>query len=263
MHFGVREHAMGAIVNGMALHGGVIPYGATFLVFSDYMRSALRIAAIMEANTTWVLTHDSIGVGEDGPTHQPVEHVMSLRAIPDLAVIRPADANETAVAWKIAIERPGPVALALTRQKLPILDVETHPVLEGATHGGYVLADAEGDLDLVLIATGSEVALAMDAREALQEEGFGVRVVSMPCMEIFEEQPRQYIDEVLPTDVPKVAIEAGVTLGWERWTGCKANVIGIDHFGASAPGDEVFERFGFTVQNVVNKAMALLEKREA
>ncbi|MFW5867184.1 MAG: transketolase [Armatimonadota bacterium] len=259
MHFGVREHAMGAIVNGMALHGGVIPYGATFLVFSDYMRSALRIAAIMGANTTWVFTHDSIGVGEDGPTHQPIEHVMALRSIPDLAVIRPADANETAVAWQIAIERPGPVALALTRQNLPTLDLDTYPVREGAPKGAYVLADAEGDLQLVLVATGSEVALAMDARDKLQEKGVGVRVVSMPCMEIFEEQPREYIDQVLPVDVPKIAIEAGITLGWERWTGCKANCIGIDRFGASAPGDELMERFGFTIDNVVERAMALLE----
>lgn len=258
MHFGVREHAMGAIVNGMALHGGVIPYGATFLVFSDYMRPALRLSAIMSADAHWVFTHDSIGVGEDGPTHQPIEHVMSLRAIPNLAVIRPADANETAIAWKLAIERQSPVALALTRQNLPILDPETTPVREGAMRGAYVLAEAEGDLRLVIIATGSEVALAMDAREALQAKGIGVRVVSMPCMEIFEEQPPHYITEVLPADVPKMAIEAGVTLGWERWTGCNGNVIGLDRFGASAPGDEVFEKLGFTVENVVERATALL-----
>ncbi len=259
MHFGVREHAMGGIVNGMALHGGVIPFGATFLVFSDYMRASLRLSGIMNADTHWVFTHDSIGVGEDGPTHQPVEQVMSLRAMPNMAVIRPADANETAIAWKLAIERQSPVALALTRQKLPIFDVESYPVREGATRGGYVLAEAEGDLQLVLIATGSEVELAMDARDALQEQGIGVRVVSMPCMEIFEEQTPEYIADVLPTDVPTMSIEAGVTLGWERWTGCKANCIGIDHFGASAPGDEVFEQFGFTVENVVEKAMALLD----
>ncbi|NLO07328.1 MAG: transketolase, partial [candidate division WS1 bacterium] len=234
MHFGVREHAMGAIVNGMALHGGVIPYGATFLVFADYMRPALRLSAIMSADAHWVFTHDSIGVGEDGPTHQPIEHVMSLRAIPDLAVIRPADANETAIAWKLAIERQSPVALALTRQNLPILDPAQYPVREGAMKGAYVLANAEGDLQLVLIATGSEVALALEAREALQAEGIGTRVVSMPCMEIFEEQPSHYINEVLPIDTPKVSIEAGVTLGWERWTGCSANCIGIDRFGASA-----------------------------
>ncbi|MGI5819092.1 MAG: transketolase [Armatimonadota bacterium] len=259
MRFGVREHAMGAIVNGMALHGGVIPYGATFLVFSDYMRAALRLSAIMNADAHWVFTHDSIGVGEDGPTHQPIEHVMSLRAIPNMAVIRPADANETVIAWKLAIERQSPVALALTRQNLPIMDLETYPVREGAVRGGYVLAEAEGELQLVLIATGSEVALAMDAREALQEKGVGVRVVSMPCMEIFEEQTAEYIAQVLPIDVPKIAIEAGVSLGWERWTGCKANVIGLDHFGASAPGDVLMEQFGFTVENVVERAMALLD----
>lgn len=259
MHFGVREHAMGAIVNGMALHGGVIPYGATFLVFSDYMRPALRLSAIMNADAHWVFTHDSIGVGEDGPTHQPVEHVMSLRAMPNMAVIRPADANETAIAWKLAIERQSPVALALTRQKLPIMDLEVHPVREGALKGAYVLAEADGDVDLILIATGSEVSLAMEARAALQQQGAGVRVVSMPCMEIFEEQPRHYIDEVLPLDVPKIAIEAGATLGWERWTGCKGNVIGLDRFGASAPGDEVFEKLGFTVEHIVEKAMALLD----
>ncbi len=260
MHFGVREHAMGAIVNGMALHGGVIPYGATFLVFADYMRPALRLSAIMSADAHWVFTHDSIGVGEDGPTHQPIEHVMSLRAIPDLAVIRPADANETAIAWKLAIERQSPVALALTRQNLPILDPAQYPVREGAMKGAYVLANAEGDLQLVLIATGSEVALALEAREALQAEGIGTRVVSMPCMEIFEEQPSHYINEVLPIDTPKVSIEAGVTLGWERWTGCSANCIGIDRFGASAPGEVVFEKLGFTVENVVATAKALLER---
>ncbi|MFW6157057.1 MAG: transketolase-like TK C-terminal-containing protein, partial [Armatimonadota bacterium] len=263
MHFGVREHAMGAIVNGMALHGGVIPYGATFLVFSDYMRPALRLSAIMNADAHWVFTHDSIGVGEDGPTHQPIEHVMSLRTMPNMAVIRPADANETAIAWKLAIERQSPVAMALTRQKLPILDPETTPVREGAMKGAYVLAEAEGDLDIVLIATGSEVALALDARNALQEKGVGVRVVSMPCMEIFKEQPLHYINEVLPPDVPRIAIEAGVALGWERWTGCKDNVIGLDRFGASAPGDEVMDKLGFNVDNVVERAMALLQTREA
>ncbi len=258
LHFGVRELAMGAIVNAMALHGGVIAYGATFLVFSDYMRPALRLSAIMNADAHWVFTHDSIGVGEDGPTHQPIEHVMSLRAIPNLAVIRPADANETAMAWKLAIERQSPMAFSLTRQNLPTLDPEKTDVLAGTLRGAYVLADAEGDLRLILLATGSEVALAMDAREALQAQGIGVRVVSMPCMEIFEEQPAEYIAEVLPADVPKMSIEAGITLGWERWTGCKGNAIGLDRFGASAPGDEVFEKFGFTVENVVAKAMALL-----
>ncbi|MGC9319891.1 MAG: transketolase [Armatimonadota bacterium] len=259
MHFGVREHAMGAMVNGMALHGGVIPYGATFLVFSDYMRPALRLSALMDADTHWVFTHDSIGVGEDGPTHQPVEHVMSLRVMPNMAVIRPADANETAIAWKLAIERHSPVALALTRQKLPVLDPERYPVREGALRGGYVLAEAEGGLQVILVATGSEVALALQAREALEERGVGARVVSLPCWEIFEEQPEHYIEEVLPAGVPVLAIEAGSRLGWERWVGEDGDVIGMDRFGASAPGDEVMAHLGFTVENVVERALRLVE----
>lgn len=259
LRFGVREHAMGAIVNGMALHGGVIPYGATFLVFSDYMRAALRLSALMGCNSTWVFTHDSIGVGEDGPTHQPVEQVMSLRLIPNMTVIRPADANETAAAWKIAIERQGPVALALSRQKLPTLDPKQYPVREGALRGGYVLAEAEGDVQLVLIATGSEVALALEARRALQAEGIATRVVSLPCWEVFAEQGEDYIAEVLPPDLPKLAIEAGVSLGWERWVGAKGDVIGLDRFGASAPGDIVMEKLGFNVNHVVERAKALVK----
>ncbi len=259
LHFGVREHGMGAIVNGMALHGGVLPYGATFLVFSDYMRGSLRLSAIMGCNSTWVFTHDSIGVGEDGPTHQPVEHVMSLRAIPGMTVIRPADANETAVAWKIAIERPGPVALALSRQKLPVLDPERYPVRTGALRGGYVLAEAESDAQVILIATGSEVALALEARAVLQAEGIGARVVSLPCWEVFAQQGKDYIRSVLPADVPRLAIEAGVTLGWERWVGADGDIIGLDRFGASAPGDTVMEKLGFTVENVVARARALVE----
>jgi len=259
MHFGVREHAMGGIVNGMALHGGVIPYGATFLVFSDYMRPAIRLSALMGADVHWVFTHDSIGVGEDGPTHQPVEHLMSLRTIPNLAVIRPADANETAVAWRIAVERRGPVAMALTRQKLPILDAERYPVREGAARGGYVLAEADGDLHVILVATGSEVSLALEAREVLQAEGIGTRVVSLPCWEVFEEQGAEHIDRVLPAGVPKLAIEAGVTLGWERWVGQDGDVIGLDRFGASAPGGTLMEKMGFSVGNVVERAKRLLE----
>ncbi|MEA3402822.1 MAG: transketolase [Armatimonadota bacterium] len=259
MHFGVREHAMAAMVNGMALHGGVIPFGATFLVFSDYMRPSLRLSALMDADTHWVFTHDSIGVGEDGPTHQPVEQLMSLRVMPNMAVIRPADANETAIAWKLAIERQSPVAMALTRQKLRVLDPERYPVRQGALRGGYVLAEAEGDLQVILVATGSEVALALEAREALQERGVGARVVSLPCWEIFEEQPEQYIDEVLPAGVPTLAIEAGSGLGWERWVGGHGDVIGLERFGASAPGDEVMAHLGFSVQNVVERAMTLVE----
>ncbi len=259
IRFGVREHAMGAVVNGMALHGGVLPYGATFLIFSDYMRPALRLSALMNADTHWVFTHDSIGVGEDGPTHQPVEHLMSLRSMPNMTLIRPADANETAIAWRLAIERQGPVALALTRQSLPVLDPEHYPIHEGCMKGGYVLADADGEIRLVIIATGSEVALALEAREALQQEGIGTRVVSMPSMEIFEEQTSDYITEVLPPDAPRLAIEAGSSLGWERWTGSRANVIGLERFGASAPGDEVMRQLGFTVENVVERARRLLD----
>jgi len=257
-HFGVREHGMGAIVNGMALHGGVIPYGATFLVFSDYMRGSVRLSAIMGCDSTWVFTHDSIGVGEDGPTHQPVEQVMSLRLIPNLTVFRPADANETAIAWRLAIERPGPAALALSRQKLPTLDPEQYPVREGALRGAYVLAEATGGRPrVIIIATGSEVALALEAREALQADGIATRVVSMPCWEIFAEQPEAYRAEVLPPDIPKLAVEAGATLGWERWVGDGGDVIGIDRFGASAPGDTVMDKLGFNVPNVVARARRL------
>lgn len=258
MRFGVREHAMGAIVNGMALHGGVIPYGATFFVFADYMRAAVRLSAIIDARSLWVFTHDSIGVGEDGPTHQPIEQLMSLRVMPNMTVIRPADANETATAWRIAIERSSPVAMALSRQNLPVLDPDHYPVLEGSLKGGYTLADAEGELRIILIATGSEVGLALEARDALHERGIGTRVVSMPCMEIFEEQTCEYIGEVLPGGTPKLAIEAGSSLGWERWTGCRGSVIGLDHFGASAPGGELMKQYGFTVENVVERALSLL-----
>ncbi|MCD6360941.1 MAG: transketolase [Armatimonadetes bacterium] len=256
LHFGVREHAMGAIVNGMALHGGVIPYGATFLVFSDYMRGAVRLSALMGCRCIWVFTHDSIGVGEDGPTHQPVEQVMSLRAIPGLRVFRPADANETAVAWLTALEYDGPTALALTRQKLPILDPGKYPVAN-AERGGYVLSEAEGDPDLVIIATGSEVSLALEAQEALRGRGIAARVVSMPCWEIFREQPEEYRASVLPPNAPRLAIEAGVTMGWREWVGDAGEVIGLDRFGASAPGPVVMEKFGFTVDNIVERALAL------
>jgi transketolase len=255
LHFGVREHAMGAIANGIALHGGAIPYTATFLVFSDYMRPTLRLAALMGTHVIFVFTHDSIGMGEDGPTHQPVEHLMSLRAIPGLTVIRPADANETAAAWQVAVERKGPVVLAFSRQTLPVLDAEHHPVFEGVPRGAYVLAEAETcDPEIVLIATGSEVHLALEARKELEAEGIGTRVVSMPSWELFEEQDEGYRQQVLPSEVPRLAIEAGATQGWCRYA---YDVIGLDRFGASAPGATVLEELGFNLNNVVTRAHAL------
>jgi transketolase len=259
IHFGVREHVMGAIVNGMALHGGVIPYGATFLIFSDYLRPALRLAAIQEAHSLFIFTHDSIGVGEDGPTHQPVEQIMSLRLIPGLMVYRPADANETAQCWKLMVERREPALIALTRQNLPTLDVEQYPVRQGVPKGAYTLSEPEADPQVILLATGSEVSLAMAAQQALAAESIRARVVSMPCWELFEAQPACYQQEVLPPRVPKVAIEAGVTTGWQRWVGSDGAVIGLDHFGASAPAKTVFKEFGFTVENVVATAKGLLE----
>ncbi len=257
-HFGVREHGMGAIVNGMAIHGGLIPYGATFMVFSDYMRGSVRLSAIMECKSIWVFTHDSIGVGEDGPTHQPIEHVMALRTIPNLMVLRPADSNETAIAWKMALQYRGPSVLALTRQKLPNLDMDKYPVAD-AMKGAYVLSDA-ANAQVVLIATGSEVALAMEAQEALAAQGVAARVVSMPCWEAFRAQSDDYRASVLPSDLPKLAIEAGVTLGWHEWVGSDGDVIGIDHFGASAPGPKLMEEYGFTVENVVERALALVNR---
>lgn len=261
IHFGVREHAMGTIVNGMAQHGGVIPYGATFLVFSDYMRPALRLGCMMNASSIFVFTHDSIGVGEDGPTHQPVEQLMSLRTIPNMTVLRPADANETAEAWRIAIKRNGPVALVLTRQKLPVLAPEKYPIAEGCRKGGYVLAEAQGARpEVILIATGSEVSLALEARQKLADQDVQCRVVSMPSWELFEEQSDAYRQRVLPTEVPKLAIEAGATLGWHRYVGVDGKVIGLDRFGASAPGEVVMKKLGFNVDNVVETARALLQR---
>ncbi|MBU0514035.1 MAG: transketolase, partial [Proteobacteria bacterium] len=260
IHFGVREHVMGSMVNGMALHGGVRPYGGTFLVFADYMRPAIRLAALMDIPSIFVFTHDSIGVGEDGPTHQPVEQAMSLRVIPNLAVIRPADANETAAAWKMALERRSPTALLLTRQKLPVLDPTRFDTTGGLARGGYVLVEGTARPDLILIASGSEVHLALAAADQLAEQGRRVRVVSLPCFELFEAQPKTYRDDVLPPTVTaRLAIEAGVTLGWERYVGESGDVLGLDRFGASAPGGVVFQNLGFTVDNVVARALALLD----
>ncbi len=261
LHFGVREHAMGTMVNGLALHGGLIPYGSTSLIFSDYMRPALRLAALMEVHSLFVFTHDSIGLGEDGPTHQPVEQLMSLRAMPGMTLFRPADANETAEAWRIAVTCRGPVAMALTRQDVPVLDAKRLPVRKGVPFGAYVLAEAEGAAPaVILIASGSEVHLALAAREKLAAQGVFARVVSMPSWELFEEQTPEYRAQVLPTTVPKVAIEAGATLGWCKYVGAGGVAIGVDRFGASAPGKVVFEKLGFNVENVVNQVLRLLEK---
>jgi transketolase len=260
VHYGVREHAMASMANGMAYHGGVRPFVATFFCFSDYMRPAVRLAAINELPVVFVWTHDSIALGEDGPTHQPVEHLMSLRAIPHLAVVRPADATETAAAWRAALEhRGGPVGLVLTRQKLPVLDRAS--ARGDLSRGAYVLAEASGGKPrLILIATGSEVALAVDARKALEAEGIPTRVVSMPCWEFFGKQPVEYRESVLPPDVrARLSIEAGVTLGWHKYVGDKGGSIGLDRFGASAPGEIVLRELGFTVEHVVRYAKDLLK----
>jgi transketolase len=266
--FGVREHAMGAIVNGLALHGGIVkPFGSTFLIFSDYMRPAIRLSALMGLPVVWVFTHDSIGLGEDGPTHQPVEQCMSLRAIPNLWVMRPADANETAAAWKVALERSdGPTAILLTRQAVPVLERPAAVGAAGVERGAYVLWDSrdtepgKGTLDLVLIATGSEVWISLHAARELARE-LTVRVVSMPCWELFAAQPREYRDHVLPPEARRrLAVEAGVSLGWERWTGDEGAALCLDRFGASAPGTAVLERLGFTPSNVAARARALLSQ---
>jgi len=260
--FGVREHAMAAAVNGMALHGGVISFGATFLIFSDYMRPAIRLAALMNAPSTFIFTHDSIGLGEDGPTHQPVEHLMSLRMIPGLAVFRPADANETAAAWASALEMRGPRALVLTRQALPVLEGDRARVHAGVAKGAYIVADSgHGKAAVVLIATGSEVHLAMAARAELSKRGIGTRVVSMPCWELFRAQSPRYRASVLPKSARKVAIEAGATPGWREWVGDRGAVIGLDRFGASAPGSVAMEKLGFTVEHVVETVLSTLGKR--
>jgi len=261
LHFGVREHAMGAIANGLAVHGGFVPYGATFLIFSDYMRPAIRLAALMGLHVVHVFTHDSVALGEDGPTHQPIEQLASLRAIPNLDVIRPADANETAVAWKVALEtKRRPVLLALTRQNVPTLDRTRYASADGLRRGAYVLSDArDGKPVLILIASGSEVGLIVEAANRLQADGIAVRCVSMPSWELFEAQPQSYRDTVLPPDLTaRLAVEMGATQGWRRYVGERGDVLGIDHFGASAPAGKLLQEFGFTVDNVVHRAKALL-----
>lgn len=261
MRFGVREHAMGSILNGMSLHGGLRPYGATFLIFSDYMRPAIRLAALMKLQIIYVFTHDSIGLGEDGPTHQPIEHLASLRAIPNLTVIRPCDANETAQAWKAALtNQNGPTALALTRQGLPTLDRNTLAAADGLQRGGYILSDPDaGPAQVILIASGSEVSIALKAASQLSTRNVAARVVSMPSWELFDDQPEDYRRKVLPPETPlRVAVEAGSRQGWSRYVGLSGAVVGLDHFGASAPSGVLYEKFGITVENVVEKALALL-----
>jgi transketolase len=258
--WGIREHGMGAAMNGMALHGGVIPFGATFLVFSDYMRPSIRLAALMKLHTRYIYTHDSIGLGEDGPTHQPVEQLAALRAIPQLAVFRPADANEVRECWKAALEWDGPAALALTRQNVPVLDRSAVASAEKAARGAYTLREAGGGgPDVILVATGSEIEIALGAADVLEQEGSSVRVVSMPCWELFEQQDASYQQEVLPRDVAaKVVVEAGIRQGWDRWVGNDAAFVTIEQFGASAPYQQLYEKYGITVERVVAEAQRLL-----
>ncbi len=260
-HFGVRENAMGSIVNGLALHGGVIPYGGTFLVFSDYMRPAVRISALSHIPSIWVYTHDSVGVGEDGPTHQPIEHLAALRAIPELVVLRPSDANETAQAWAYAVQhRDGPTALALTRQTLPILDRELYSSADGLKQGAYVLADlGDQEPEVLLMASGSEVDLIVKAGERLAAEGVNLRLVSFPSWELFREQSKSYQDQVLPPAIRKrIAVEAGISQGWREWVGDGGTILAIDRYGASAPAGKIFEEYGFTVENVIKLTGELL-----
>jgi transketolase len=262
VHFGIREHAMGAMMNGMALHGGVIPYGGTFLIFSDYMRPAIRLAGLMKQQAIYVFTHDSIGLGEDGPTHQPVEQLSALRCIPNLLVIRPADSNETAEAWKVAIkQRTGPTALVLTRQKLPLIDRTRSGAASGVARGAYVLMDsASGPPRAVIIASGSEVEIALKARELLAADRVGVRVVSMPCHELFARQTAEYRDSVLPKTVRRVAIEAAHPMSWYRWVGSDGVIVGIDHFGASAPYQKLYEEFGLTAAHLAETVRTLIAR---
>jgi transketolase len=261
IHFGIREHGMAAVMNGLALHGGVIPYGGTFLVFSDYMRPSIRLAAMMGLKVVYVFTHDSIGLGEDGPTHQPVEMLATLRAIPGLVVVRPADAAETFEAWRAALRHPGPIALVLTRQKVPSLDRTALAPAAGLHRGAYVLADAEhAEPQVVLLASGSEVSVALDARRLLQHDGIGARVVSVASMELFEQQPTAYRAHVLPPDLTaRVAIEAAHPMPWYRWVGGLGTIIGLDRFGASAPADRLFHEFGVTPEVVAERARQLVK----
>ena len=260
-HFGVREHAMGALVNGMAYHGGIVPYGATFMVFSDYMRPTLRLSALSHLGSVWVFTHDSIGVGEDGPTHQPVEQLAALRAIPELVTLRPADANEVAQAWRVAIEnRHRPTALVLTRQNLPTFDRSVYAAAEGLRRGAYVLADlGAGQPQVILMASGSEVGLIVQAANRLAQQGMCVRLVSFPSWELFTEQDAAYQDAVLLPEVAhRLAVEAGVSQGWHRWIGPHGRLLTLDRYGASAPAAQVFKNLGFTVENIETIVLDML-----
>lgn len=262
IHFGIREHAMGAVLNGMAVYGGLIPFGATFLIFSDYMRPAIRLAALMKQKVIYVFTHDSIGLGEDGPTHQPIEQIASLRAIPNLIVIRPADANETVEAWKFAINhKGGPVALILTRQKVDVIDQNKYASPAGLNRGAYILKDSKQNPDLLLIATGSEVSLSIKAAEKLEAEGKNVRVISFPSWEIFEQQDEEYKKRIFPKDIKaKVSVEMGIGLGWSKYVGELGESLSIEIFGASAPDNVLFEKYGFTVDNLLRVAKNVLAK---
>jgi len=261
IHFGIREHAMGGVLNGIALHGLSKPFGGTFLVFSDYMRGAVRLTALMNLPVTYVWTHDSIGLGEDGPTHQPIEHIASLRLIPNLAVIRPADANETAIAWREVIKRAKPAGFALSRQNLPVVDRTVFASAEGVARGAYILSDSEGTPDVILIATGSEVALALAAQEGLKSAGVKARVVSAPCLEWFEENDAAYKESVLPSTVKaRVSVEAGVPQGWREYVGDAGEIVAINHFGASAAAGILFKEFGFTPEAVIAAAHRSIAK---
>ena len=262
IHFGIREHAMGALLNGMAIYGGIVPFGATFLIFSDYMRPAIRLAALMKQKVIYVFTHDSIGLGEDGPTHQPIEQITSLRSVPNLIVIRPADANETVEAWKYAIShKGGPIALILTRQKLNVIDQKKYASAKGLIRGAYVVKDSPQNPDLLLIATGSEVSLSIKAAEQLETDGKNVRVISFPSWEIFEQQDDEYKKSIFPGDVKaKISVEMGVALGWQKYVGNEGECLSIEKFGASAPDNVLYEKYGFTVKNVVDVSKNLMQK---
>ena len=261
LHFGVREHAMGAVANGMALHGGAIPYTATFLVFSDYMRPSIRLGALMGQQVIYVFTHDSIGVGEDGPTHQPIEHLMSLREIPGLVVSRPADATETVEVWRAAIaRREGPTVMAFTRQNLPVLDRTELAPASGALKGGYTLWESSNSPEMIIIATGSEVHIALEAGQRLASDGIATRVVSMPSCELFDEQPKDYREQVLPSSIKaRVSVEAGSIKGWERYVGLDGASVGMSSYGASAPAGVLYDKFGITADRVAEEARKLVE----
>jgi transketolase len=264
-HFGVREHGMGSIINGMSVHGGVIPYGGTFLIFSDYMRPAVRLSALSRYPSIWIYTHDSIGLGEDGPTHQPVEQLAALRAIPNLVVIRPADANEVTEAWKVAISRRnGPTALILTRQAIPVLDRSIYAPADELHKGAYVLADmGDSEPELILMASGSEVCLITEAGARLASEGVNVRLISFPSWELFKAQDEDYQNQVLPPRIKaRLSVEAGISQGWERWVGDSGSSISVEHYGASAPYKIIFENYGLTVDNVISQARQVLSKNK-